>query len=91
MDARRIIGWNIRRLRVAKSFTIEELAGLAGVDESFVARLERGEVNVGVDILEKLARALVASLVDLVADIPPGTPAPKPLKAGRRPGRRKSP
>ncbi|WP_295133389.1 helix-turn-helix transcriptional regulator [uncultured Reyranella sp.] len=91
MDARRLVGWNVRRLRVAKSLTIEELAGLAGVDESFVARLERGQVNVGIDILGRLASVLGEELGELVVKPPPGAKPPKPLRAGRRPGTRKSP
>jgi transcriptional regulator with XRE-family HTH domain len=84
MDARRIVGWNIRRLRVAKLLTIEELAGLASVDESFVARLERGQVNVGLDILERLAAVLGVEMVELVVKPPPGSKPPKPLRAGRK-------
>jgi len=52
MDARRIVGWNIRRLRVAKLLTIEELAvGKRG--RELCCALERGQVNVGLDILER--------------------------------------
>ena len=47
MEAKKLVGWNLRRLRVAKGFTIEELAARADADASFVARLERGQVNVG--------------------------------------------
>ena len=85
MEARKLIGWNLRRLRVAKKFTIEELAGRADADASFVARLERGQVNVGIVMLERLAKQLGAKLADLTVEPDFGAKPPKPLKAGRKP------
>jgi transcriptional regulator with XRE-family HTH domain len=87
MEARRIVGWNVRRLRVAKQLTIEDLADEARTDTSFLARLERGQVNVGLDILERIGHALKAELTDLVVKPAPGDKPPQPLKAGRRPTR----
>lgn len=89
MEARKLVGWNVRRLRVAKGLTIEELAGLVGADLSYFGRLERGRVNVGIDLLHRVARQLGAQLVDLVIERPPEDP-PRPLPAGRRPRTRKS-
>jgi transcriptional regulator with XRE-family HTH domain len=40
MEAKKLVGWNLRRLRVAKNLTIEELAGRADVDSSYFGRLE---------------------------------------------------
>jgi transcriptional regulator with XRE-family HTH domain len=85
MDARRLVGWNLRRLRVAKELTIEELAHQAGVGESYLSRLERGEENVGIVLLSKLARVLGAHLTELVVEPAPGDKPPQRLKAGRRP------
>lgn len=68
-----------------KQITIEELAGRADVDASYLARLERGEVNVGVVILDRVARAVSARLSDLFIEPAPGEKPPKPLPAGRRP------
>lgn len=87
MEAKKLVGWNLRRLRVAKEFTIEELAGRAGADPSFVARLERGQVNVGIVMLERLAQQLGAKLADLTIEPDTGARPPKPLKAGRKPQR----
>jgi transcriptional regulator with XRE-family HTH domain len=85
MEGRRIVGWNVRKLRVAKGFSIEELAGRAGLGDSFVSKLERGEVNASVDNLELLARALRCELAELFVRPKPGEKPPSPLKAGRRP------
>ena len=84
MKAQKLVGWNIRRLRVAQGMTIEDLAGEAAIGPSYLAQLERGEVNVGVVILDRLAKALAATLADFVIEPPPGAKPPKPLPAGRR-------
>lgn len=84
MDAKKLVGWNLRKLRVAKGYTIEELADRAAADSSFIARLERGEVNVGVVKLEQLARPLGAKLADFFIEPDPGTEPPRPLPAGRK-------
>ena len=89
MEAKKLVGWNIRRLRVARGMTIEHLAGEADIGASYLAQLERGEVNVGVVILDRLAKVLAAKLAELVIEPPPGAKPPKPLKAGRRPNKRK--
>ena len=87
MEARRTIAWNIRRIRVEKGLTIEELADRAHIDASSVARIERAAINTTVRAVEKIADALGVMLVDLVADPPKGGP-PKPLPPGRRPSKR---
>jgi len=87
MEARRIVGWNLRRIRVERGLTIEDLAGNAEVDASFVARVERASANSSVDLLDRLARALKVRLVELFIEPAPGAPQPKPLRAGRRPTR----
>jgi transcriptional regulator with XRE-family HTH domain len=84
MEARRLVGWNVRRLRVAKLMTIEDLADRAGIDDNFLGRLERGQVNVGIVILAKIGRALGAKLTELVAETQPGEKPPLPLPAGRK-------
>lgn len=85
MDGRRLVGWNLRRLRVAKKLTIEELAGRAGAADAYVSKLERGEVNVGVDMLAKLAKPLAVEMSEFFVKPKPGEKPPAPLKAGRRP------
>ena len=84
MEARKLVGWNVRRLRVAQEMTIESLAGDADVDASYLARLERGEVNVGIVLLERLGKTLGAKLSDFVIEPEPGAKPPRPLPAGRR-------
>jgi hypothetical protein len=56
----------------------------AGIDRTYVSRLERGLENPSVALLEKLAIALNAAIPDLFAPPAKGEPLPRPLKAGRR-------
>jgi len=42
MEARAIIGWNMRRLRVARALSQERLALASGIDRSYGSRVERG-------------------------------------------------
>jgi|GEM_PF-300975 len=87
MDGRKIVGWNVRKLRVALGLSIEELAGRADAADAYVSKLERGQVNVSVDLLEKLAKPLRCELSDFFIEPEPGEKPPAPLKGGRRPRR----
>lgn len=87
MDARAIIGWNLRRLRVAQGLSQERLALAAGIDRAYVGRVERGSENVTVDTLAAMARVLAVPVADLFVAPEPGAARPAPLKAGRKPVR----
>ena len=84
MKAQALVARNIRRLRVGQGLSQEALAVDAGIDRSYVSRLERGLENPSVAVLEKLAAALKASIPDLFVVPAKGDPAPSPLRAGRR-------
>lgn len=94
MEAKKLVGWNLRRLRVAVPLTIEDLADKASVGASYLGRLERGQENVGVVTLSRLARALKVELAEFFVKPATGDKAPKPLPPGRRttkiPSRRKA-
>ncbi len=51
------VGARLRKARQAKGLSQEALAHVAGLDRSYVSGLERGEFNVSVVALAKLARA----------------------------------
>lgn len=84
MEARKIVGWNLRRLRTARGLTIEELGDQAMLDPSSVARIERGTANPGIMTIEKLAAALGVPLVEFVVEPEGGKAPPRPLRAGRK-------
>lgn len=84
MDVRQTVGWNLRRLRVAKGLSQERLALEAGIDRAYVGRVERGKENVTVSTLEALSSALTVHVSELFIEVPPGAGWPKALPAGRR-------
>ena len=58
MDIRTLVGRNIRRLRRASSISQEELAARIDADQAYISRLESGQVNVTVTVLQAIATAL---------------------------------
>ena len=53
------LGEEIKRLRVAKELTQQQLADSLGVNQSFVAKLETGSRSgIGADVLYRLCDAL---------------------------------
>jgi len=60
------LGEAIRRVRLSKGISQEKLALLAEVDRSYVGRVERGDNNVAVLTLSRLAGALGISLATLM-------------------------
>lgn len=87
MKARALVARNLRRLRVRRGLSQEVLAIDAGIDRAYVSRLERGLENPTVAVLERLAKALDAEIVEFFVRPAAGEPAPKPLRGGRRPRR----
>jgi XRE family transcriptional regulator, regulator of sulfur utilization len=60
-------GQALRKTRVDKALTQEQLALIAGVAPTFVGQIERGENQASLSIILKLARALGVSGASLVA------------------------
>jgi transcriptional regulator with XRE-family HTH domain len=87
MRAQALVARNLRRLRVKRGLSQEALAADAGIDRTYVSRLERGLENPTVAMLEQLADALSATIVEFFVVPAPGEPPPKPLRGGRRPKR----
>lgn len=62
------LGEAIRRTRLSKEISQEKLALLAEVDRSYVGRVERGDNNVAVLTLVRLAHALDISIAQLMQE-----------------------
>jgi transcriptional regulator with XRE-family HTH domain len=67
LSARETLATNLRRLRTERRLSQEALAGLAGIHRNYLGGIERRERNVGLDNLERLARALGVPVSELVA------------------------
>lgn len=61
-------GRQLRNLRVSKDISQEELADLAGLHRTYISSVERGERNVTLETVEKLAGALNVPLSRLMPD-----------------------
>lgn len=57
-DINEEVGFNIRRIREQRGLSQEELAGLAGLHRAYIGQIERGEKNIGLKNLQKIATAL---------------------------------
>jgi len=62
------IGDAIRRARTERGLSQEKLALLADVDRSYVGGVERGDNNVAVLRLKKIADALQITMTELMAE-----------------------
>lgn len=84
MEAKRIVGWNLRKLRVERGLSQERLALEAKIDRAYAGRIERGQENVTITVLEALALALDVPIARLFFEPEPGAGLPEALKPGRK-------
>lgn len=67
-EARLVFARNLRRVRQERGLSQEKLADVAGLHRTYVGSVERGERNVSIDNMERLAQALRVPLAILVAE-----------------------
>jgi transcriptional regulator with XRE-family HTH domain len=67
MDFRQVLATNLRRLRRAKGLSQESLAWEAGINRSYMAKIETGGTWAGLEIICKLADALGTEPAELLA------------------------
>ena len=66
---RKILGENIRTHRRNLKWSQETLAEKSDLHHNYIGDIERGEENVSVDALRRIAVALGVQLADLVRDV----------------------
>ncbi len=84
MKATALVAWNLRRLRVKRALSQEALAVDAGIDRSYVGRIERGVENPTVETLDRLAAALEVVVAELLLVPKHGEKPPGTLRKGRK-------
>lgn len=65
----RLLGSEVRRYRIAARLSQEQLAHVAGVHVNVVGRLERGQYNPSVLVLDAIVTKLNVSLSDLFSAV----------------------
>lgn len=60
---RKSFGRRVRELRKQKGYSQEQLADKAGLHRTYIGAIERGEQNVSIDNIDKIAKALKISVV----------------------------
>ena len=64
MDIKKKVGNKLKKLRLDRGLSQEALANIAELDRTYIPSIEKGERNVSVTVLEKLAKALKISIKD---------------------------
>src|ERR1043166_8267340 len=75
------LGERLRAIRQLRRRTLKEIAGTAGISESFLSQLERGRTNATIATLQRISTALGIEVSDLFA-----TNAPRPRVLRRAAG-----
>lgn len=72
MDWKAVVGGNVRRLRIERGLTQEQLAFEAGIDLTYEGGIERGKRNPSLMVIASIAEALNVAPSDLLR--PPPVP-----------------
>jgi transcriptional regulator with XRE-family HTH domain len=67
MGIRAVLAGNLRRLRAEIGISQEELAYRAGIDRSYISKIECEAYGASVDKVEKMAKVLKVDPSDLLA------------------------
>jgi transcriptional regulator with XRE-family HTH domain len=66
--ARQLFAQNLRKIRAKAGLSQEKLAELAGLHRTYIGSVERGERNISIDNMERLAHALSVDIKELLKD-----------------------
>jgi len=65
---RKTVSANVRKERLRKGLSQEALAASSGLHRTYIGSIERGERNVSIDNIEKIANALSVNPADLLKE-----------------------
>lgn len=67
MNIKKIVGTNLKFFRYKTGLSQEEFYTNLGLSVKYLSCVERGEVNVTINFLEKIAKKLNISIIDLIS------------------------
>ncbi len=65
-DLRKLLGSNIRAIRLERGMSQEELANICDLHRTYIGSVERAERNITLSTLVKFANALNVTIIDLL-------------------------
>lgn len=83
-ELQRVVGENLRRRRAGLGMTQAQFAQVLGINRGYVAGVERGERDISLNAVEKIARRLQLDPLELLqraADCRAGTPHGAPARS----------
>jgi transcriptional regulator with XRE-family HTH domain len=66
LSAQYVFAANVRRIRLEKQLTQEVLAEGAGLHPNYISSVERGERNISIGNIERIATALEVNITELL-------------------------
>jgi transcriptional regulator with XRE-family HTH domain len=66
---RKIIGQNVYRLRMKAGMTQTQLADFTDLSKRYIQKIEHGEANITIEVVEKLVGIFKCGLHDIVGEI----------------------
>lgn len=67
--AQQLFATNMRRIRLGKKLTQESVAEAAGLHPNYISSVERGERNISICNIERIACALDVSMTALLSEL----------------------
>lgn len=61
----KLVGDNVRRIRISKNLTITELANMAEIEHAHLSRIELGKINTTISMAWHLAKILGVKVTKL--------------------------
>lgn len=80
-NARQLFSENVRKARLALNLSQEDLAERADLHRNYIGGVERGERNISLDNMERLAKALSTTIGTLLGEV---AATAKPSRGGAR-------
>jgi len=68
-DIKTAFGRAVRRLRTDAGYSQEDFAARAKINRSYMGRIERGEVNISIDNMQKIAKGLGLTVGRLMVEV----------------------